>query len=423
MNNREAIGIKGLSKRYRMGEVNGRTLIKDINLLLNRFPGKRLSGRKGRSECNAKRYIWSLKDINLSIGHGEVFGIIGSNGAGKSTLLKILSRITSPTEGEIRISGKVSSLLEVGTGFHPELTGRENIYLNGAIQGLKRKEINDKLDRIIEFSGVTSFIDTPVKRYSSGMKVRLGFSVAAHLEPDILIIDEVLAVGDFEFQNRCLKKIRDVASSGKTIIMVSHNLSSIANMCIRAAFLKEGRLIDVGETDDVISSYLNMKKENDSCNLVEVRDRAGKGEAKFVKAEVLDGNYGKIEYLKSGEKAQFQLVVRNITSIPMKSCRVSMVIRNGFNDLILLSSEFNLDYIELPPGDTSMIFSIENLPLADGEYHASLFIESAGELLDWVEDGLRIRVLNGDFYETKASLVGAWKKNVIMVKQSFEIQR
>ena len=212
---------------------------------------KKLSGKVDESEL-----FWALKDINFSLKQGEVVGVIGKNGAGKSTLLKVLSRITTPTEGAVTIKGNVASLLEVGTGFHPELTGRENIYLNGAILGMKRKEINEKFNDIVEFADIEKFVDTPVKRYSSGMYVRLAFSVAAHLDPDILIVDEVLAVGDSHFQKRCMGKISDVASQGRTVLFVSHNMYSISQLCSRVIWLENGQIIQSGSCGEVISKYL-----------------------------------------------------------------------------------------------------------------------------------------------------------------------
>lgn len=239
-----AIKIDHLSKRYAIGKEKDSSL---RGTLSNLFKGS----------SGAKDEFWALKDINLEINRGDVVGIIGKNGAGKSTLLKILSQITQPTEGRIEINGRVASLLEVGTGFHPELTGRENIYLNGTILGMTRKEVKAKFDEIATFSGVEKFIDTPVKHYSSGMYVRLAFSVAAHLEPEILIIDEVLAVGDAEFQKRCLGKMEDVASNGRTVLFVSHNMAAVKSLCTRGVFLGQGKLRFSGNINETIQSYIS----------------------------------------------------------------------------------------------------------------------------------------------------------------------
>jgi lipopolysaccharide transport system ATP-binding protein len=261
------IFVDNLSKRYRLGlkEKQAETLAGQIgNLIKSPWQNLKRLRDMSRFRVEDESVFWSLKDINFEVKEGEVLGIIGKNGAGKSTLLKILSQITDPTSGKIEIHGRVASLLEVGTGFHPELSGRENIYMNGTILGMTRREINTKLDEIIDFSGVEKFIDTPVKFYSSGMKVRLGFSVAAHLEPEILIIDEVLAVGDFEFQAKCLGKMEDVAGQGRTVLFVSHNMQSVNSLCTRALILDNGILVFNGETKKAIDKYQFEKVDTKS---------------------------------------------------------------------------------------------------------------------------------------------------------------
>lgn len=276
-----AIKVENLSKIYRLGEIGTGTLSKDIERLIKtKLLGKEdpfliIGEKNDRTKKGLNDLVYSLKDINFEIKQGEATGIIGSNGAGKSTLLKILSRVTSPSSGSVNIKGRVASLLEVGTGFHPELTGRENIFLNGAILGMKKNEIRRKFDEIVDFSGVERYIDTPVKRYSSGMYVRLAFAVAAYLESEILIIDEVLAVGDAEFQKKCLGKMDEVSSKqGRTILFVSHNIQAINNLCKNSIMLKDGCLAEVGITKDVVFKYLNGDKlenlnipfENDEIN-------------------------------------------------------------------------------------------------------------------------------------------------------------
>jgi lipopolysaccharide transport system ATP-binding protein len=244
-----AITIDGLSKRYRIGELKAAygTLRDSVAHWVK---------RTSHIEHERRKEIWALRDVSLEIEEGEVVGLIGRNGAGKSTLLKLLTRITTPTAGTAELRGRVGSLLEVGTGFHPELTGRENIFLNGSILGMKRREINTKLSEIVEFAGVGEFLDTPVKRYSSGMHVRLAFSVAAHLEPEILLVDEVLAVGDAEFQKRCLGRMEDLNSSGRTIVFVSHNMQTISQLCDRAVLLDHGRVAADGRSSEVVAQYL-----------------------------------------------------------------------------------------------------------------------------------------------------------------------
>ena len=258
------IKVENISKQYRLGEVGTGALSHDINRWWHKVRGKenpylKIGEANDRTTKGDSDYVWALRDINFDVQQGEVLGIIGRNGAGKSTLLKILSKTTTPTTGSIKVKGRIASLLEVGTGFHPELSGRDNIFLNGAILGMTKKEIKSNFDEIVDFAGVERYIDTPVKRYSSGMYVRLAFGVAAHLEPEILIVDEVLAVGDAEFQKKALGKMKDVSEQGgRTVIFVSHNMGAISSLCKNALVMKEGLLVDSGETEAMIKSYLQI---------------------------------------------------------------------------------------------------------------------------------------------------------------------
>jgi lipopolysaccharide transport system ATP-binding protein len=270
------IKVEGLSKQYRLGVVGTGTMRDDLIKWWSALRGKenpllKLGESNDRTQTGNSNYVWSLKDINFEVNQGDVLGIIGRNGAGKSTLLKVLSRITAPTTGSIKIKGRVASLLEVGTGFHPELTGRENIYLNGAILGMKKAEITRKMDEIIAFSSVERYVDTPVKRYSSGMYVRLAFAVAAHLDPEILILDEVLAVGDTEFQNKCLGKIKDISTQGRTVLFVSHNMGSIQNLCNRGLLLNNGEVVFDGKANDAVSEYVARAINFNSANFIEIQ--------------------------------------------------------------------------------------------------------------------------------------------------------
>jgi lipopolysaccharide transport system ATP-binding protein len=257
------IKVENLSKQYRLGSVGTGSLAHDLNRTWQRIRGKedpylKIGETNDRTQKGTSEYVWALKNINFEVKQGEVMGIIGRNGAGKSTLLKILSRTTTPTTGSVKIKGRVASLLEVGTGFHPELSGRENIFLNGAILGMSKQEIKNKFDEIVDFAGVERYIDTPVKRYSSGMYVRLAFGVAAHLEPEILIVDEVLAVGDAEFQKKALGKMKDVSKmDGRTVLFVSHNLTAIKNLCSKSVFMNNGFIKMIGNTEEVMNSYLS----------------------------------------------------------------------------------------------------------------------------------------------------------------------
>lgn len=258
-----ALEIENLSKQYRLGQVGTGTLSHDLNRWWHKIRGKedpylKIGESNDRSQKGESDYVWALRDVNFKIEQGDTVGIIGRNGAGKSTLLKLLSKVTKPTTGKIKVNGRIASLLEVGTGFHPEMTGRENIYLNGAILGMTRREIKQKFDEIVDFAGVERYIDTPVKRYSSGMYVRLAFAVAAHLESEILIVDEVLAVGDAEFQKKCLGKMGDVSKGqGRTVLFVSHNMTAVESLCRNALFIKNGQLNSLGITADIIKEYLS----------------------------------------------------------------------------------------------------------------------------------------------------------------------
>src|SRR5436190_9343737 len=285
------IKAEHLSKRYRIGARSGFTSLRDAVAAGIRAPLRRLrqSGERGTE-------IWALKDVSFEIAPGEVVGIIGRNGAGKSTLLKILSRVTEPTTGRIELYGRIGSLLEVGIGFHPELTGRENVYLNGAILGMPRAEIRRKFDEIVQFAEIERFLDTPVKRYSSGMYVRLAFAVAAHLEPDILLVDEVLAVGDAAFQRKCLGKMEQVAGEGRTVLFVSHNMTTIQSLCTRAYLLEGGQIAETGPSRKVVRSYLQVMTSTVATELDEREDRRGDGSvrATSMRVESLDGDASSI---------------------------------------------------------------------------------------------------------------------------------
>lgn len=288
-----AIKVENLSKQYRLGLVGTGTLSHDLNRWWARIRGKedpflKIGEANDRSSTGKSDYVWSLKDINFEVKQGEVLGIIGKNGAGKSTLLKILSKVTGPTTGKITAYGRIGALLEVGTGFHPELTGRENIFLNGAILGMKKHEIKAKLDEIIDFSGCARYIDTPTKRYSSGMTVRLAFAVAAFLDPEILIVDEVLAVGDAEFQKKAIGKMQDISrGEGRTVLFVSHNMTSIKTLCSRAVILKQGSILLDGPTASIVDQYLSLESYNKTA--VSWKDSPkGDNDARLIAARIVN---------------------------------------------------------------------------------------------------------------------------------------
>lgn len=279
-----AIEFENISKQYRLGLVSTKTLSHDLNrwwqtsILHHEDPYLKIGETNDRASKGNSEYVWALKDINFKVEEGDVVGIIGKNGAGKSTLLKLLSRVTTPTTGTIRARGRIASLLEVGTGFHQEMTGRENIYLNGAIMGMTKQEISRKLDEIVDFSGCERYLDTPVKRYSSGMTVRLGFAVAAHLDPEILVVDEVLAVGDAEFQKKAIGKMQDIShGQGRTVLFVSHNMASVKSLCKHGIILKNGHIQDMGDIDPIVSHYLRGDTGIENYKVWSTPEIKGKG--------------------------------------------------------------------------------------------------------------------------------------------------
>jgi lipopolysaccharide transport system ATP-binding protein len=370
-----AITVENLSKQYQIGVNRNkryRTLRESIG---NGFMslGDRLRPARGvaNSTSHGSGTHWALKDVSFEVQPGEVVGVIGRNGAGKSTLLKILSRITEPTSGRAKIRGRVGSLLEVGTGFHPELTGRENIYLNGSILGMSRREIERKFDEIVAFSEVEKFLDTPVKRYSSGMFVRLAFAVAAHLEPEILIIDEVLAVGDAKFQKKCLAKMDDVKHGGHTVLVVSHQIQVIQAICDRSILLEEGRIEKIGDTADVVATYLGSSREH--TNLRHFRQE-GTGEAQLLEMRVTTDSSTSPREVLRGEslRAELLLLVRQ----ELQESNVSMALRNSAG-LELFSHCWSDQYACLPtlrPGIHAINLEVPTRFLRPGPYSLSLCV-------------------------------------------------
>ncbi len=345
----EVIKVEGLSKLYRLGLVGRRTMAEDLNRFVARIRGKedpylKIGETNNRVIKGRTEFVWALKNINFEVKDGERFGIIGKNGAGKSTLLKILSRVASPTKGSVKVKGRVASLLEVGTGFHPELTGRDNIYLNGVILGMTQNEIKSKFDSIVDFSGVERYIDTPVKRYSSGMYVRLAFAVAAHLEPEILIVDEVLAVGDAEFQKKCLGKMHDVSEKeGRTVIFVSHNLQAIKNLCQKTIILNNGELFAQGSTEDSLKLYNELTRDikiDANTDINNHLTRRGNGMIRFTNIEVLD-SYGKKKFkFELGETVRFKISYEVFKE--MKGITISIGILSGLSKECLTVAHYEL---------------------------------------------------------------------------------
>ncbi|MEM9830568.1 MAG: polysaccharide ABC transporter ATP-binding protein [Bacteroidota bacterium] len=370
-----AISVENISKRYLIGDTSSGSL-REV-----------LTGFFSNQGSQKTEEFWALKDISFEVKRGEAIGIIGKNGAGKSTLLKVLSRITEPTTGRIEIDGRVSSLLEVGTGFHPELTGRENVFLNGTILGMSRDEIKAKFDEIVDFSGVEKFLDTPVKRYSSGMKVRLAFAVAAHLEPEILIVDEVLAVGDAEFQSKCLGKMRDVAGEGRTILFVSHNMGAVKSLCQRGIFLQQGKVAKTGTASEAVDYYLE--------NAVEL---------KGVFSLPLPSLESQLEKLGYATEITIENEQSEITSIlPLAKpwqVRVKFTLLNHVSHFIIAIGIKTTDDTairttwskpqDLEPGDYEAVFRDDSVFLCSGVYKLAIGLSSRERSFQYFSEGAYI---------------------------------
>lgn len=412
-----AIKADRLSKHYRLGAATAQhNTLRDH--LMHRLRG--LTRRRGR-QAESESSFWALRDISFEVKRGEVLGIVGHNGAGKSTLLKILSRITQPTTGTADIYGRVSSLLEVGTGFHSELSGRENIFLNAAMLGMRREEVRRKFDEIVDFSGVEAFIDTPVKRYSSGMYVRLAFAVAAHLEPEILIVDEVLAVGDASFQQKCLGKMEEVSRSGRTVLIVSHNMTVIEGLCERAILLEKGRIARIGKTHEVVEGYADAIRGLAGTAIEARQDREGLGEILLTRIEVLDGDKHPVAAAITGRDAVIRLYYRCAKGKEFSNCRVSISV-NGrkAQDLFVLST----DIVDPKPltlrGEGYVDFVVPELPLTGGAYFFQSYIESNGHAQDWIRNVAPFSVLDADYYGTGKLCPPGWEANGVLVRYRWE---
>jgi len=396
MSNLTTIRVEGLSKQYHIGTHKSFDKLSDkvADAVMSplRRAGKLLRGQAtGAAELDEA--FWALKDVSFEVKRGEVVGIIGRNGAGKSTLLKVLSRITAPSQGYADIHGNVGSLLEVGTGFHPELTGRENVYLNGAILGMKKVDIDRKFDEIVAFSGVEKFLDTPVKHYSSGMYVRLAFSVAAHLETDVLMVDEVLAVGDAEFQKRCLGKMDSVASTGRTVLFVSHNMGLIQTLCHRGLFMKDGRLVSDGPSGDVVQMYLEHLKVQGQQDLTKRVDRSGRGQVKLISAKAYNGSAGTTAALSTGKPARFEFEIDK----PMVGLTCNFFVYDSMGRAVVnFKSTSNGDEDEIDPRETTkFVCEFDELLLLRGSYRVDTVVRGGGDVQDKVEAAIMFDVEDG----------------------------
>lgn len=391
-----SLRVDGLGKKYHIGNEQSFDKLSDqiSNMLSTPFrrAGKLLRGQAtGAAELD--QVFWALKDVSFDVKRGEVVGIIGRNGAGKSTLLKVLSRITDPSEGYANIYGRVSSLLEVGTGFHPELTGRENIYLNGAILGMKKQTIDRQFDEIVAFSNIEKFLDTPVKHYSSGMYVRLAFSVAAHLEPEVLLVDEVLAVGDAEFQKKCIGKMETIASTGRTVLFVSHNMGLIQTLCQRGIMLQNGQVIADGHINKVVSLYLEQLKTQGEFNLADRTDRRGKGDVKLINVATFNGNPDSHGVLRTGKPAHFVFEVDR----PMVGLACNFVIHDSMgHPITAFKSTSNGPDDEMTSDQTRFVCELDELLLTPGSYRVDVAIRGNGDLQDMIEAAAMIEVQDGN---------------------------
>jgi lipopolysaccharide transport system ATP-binding protein len=377
---------ENISKQYRLGQVGTGTMAHDLNRWWHQIRGKenpylKIGDTNDRSTKGESDYVWALQDINFEVERGEILGIIGKNGAGKSTLLKILSRVTAPTTGSIKFGGRVASLLEVGTGFNGEMTGRENVYLNGAILGMTKKEIASKIDEIIDFSGCERYIDTPVKRYSSGMYVRLAFAVAAFLEPDILIIDEVLAVGDAEFQKKAIGKMQDISrQGGRTVLFVSHNMAAIQSLCTKAILLEKGKITASGEVEDVLEKYLlNDNKEDiykvkNESFVVEIRQK-----------KIIDFQ----------EDIKIDMLIDSIIDFDQEIF-IDFAILNKLEEFVI---HYRMNYdnqsVKIKKGNSTFSFVVDNPRLVLGDYTFVFYIyDQVGKVLFWVENSSQFQTSN-----------------------------
>lgn len=425
-----AIEFENISKQYRLGLVSTGTLSHDLNrfwqtkVLRREDPYLKVGEVNDRAHKGDSEYVWALKDINFKVEQGDVVGIIGRNGAGKSTLLKLLSRVTAPTTGTIRARGRIASLLEVGTGFHPEMTGRENIYMNGAIMGMSRAEITHKLDEIVDFSGCERYLDTPVKRYSSGMTVRLGFAIAAHLEPEILVVDEVLAVGDAEFQKKAIGKMQDVSrGEGRTVLFVSHNMGAVKSLCTKGLVLNNGTIVHQGEIADSINEYIKtfVLPPQNSPVLELPRQGLCSGKIKFTDIAFLDRN-NNTTVPRCGNYLKIRISV-DVQKPGYSGCRVSCGIYDLFeNILTTFPTDVKMKEFHLTEGNHHLELEIEKLPLTTGSYKILLWSDISHECADFIDKKILMNVEDDDFYGSGRSIPSHVNGKVVLYDHNWTIK-
>jgi len=407
-----AIRVENLSKAYKIGKAGKRykTLREDlVGLLKQPF---------SRQTVRSTELFYALNDVSFELKQGEVLGIIGRNGAGKSTLLKILSRITPPTAGQAEVYGRVGSLLEVGTGFHPELTGRENIFLNGAILGMTRREIQRKFDEIVDFAEVEQFLDTPVKRYSSGMYVRLAFAVAAHLEPEILVVDEVLAVGDSRFQEKCLGKMNAVAHEGRTVLFVSHNMATVQQLCRMGLLLEAGKVVFQGQIEETIARYTrhtaNIIEDN---ALGQRRDRKGDQSLRFERAVAYNNEDKSLERILSGQNIWLRFYYKSAKTYNRAAVNIAFNVYNSQGVLLTNLNSKDTGQSWLPVGNEGYFeCSWPRFNLRSGVYFCTLYCEINGTIVDWIQSAFQLNVEDGDFFNS-GSLVERSQGDILVEYQ------
>jgi len=394
------IQVENLWKEYRLGVINHHTLTRDLQSWWARVRGKEdPNSQIGSVSTESEDRFWALRDVSFEVKQGDILGIIGRNGAGKSTLLKILSQVTAPSKGEVRFKGRIASLLEVGTGFHPELTGRENIFLNGAILGMSKADIRKKLDEIIAFAEIEKFIDTPVKRYSSGMYVRLAFAVAAHLEPEILIIDEVLAVGDAQFQKKCLGKMENVGKEGRTVLFVSHNMAAVLGLCSQGVLLEQGSIASKGKVTDVVSNYLDAISSSSRASIADRTDRKGNQQLTFTSFELKNSDGQIIDNVRLGKSVDLVFKYQSSAAAELRNVHVAIGIHGKFDENLfhLSTSVQGADFEYLPPSG-EIICRLPQLPLQPGIYCFNLFSTVGGEISDWLQNAGTIEIETGNLF-------------------------
>lgn len=415
---------ENLGKKYYIGKQEKYKTFRETLAQTALSPFRRsVQALRGESQRAAglEREIWALQGVDFEIEQGEVVGIIGRNGAGKSTLLKILSRITEPTTGRARVRGRVGSLLEVGTGFHPELTGRENIYLNGAILGMRKAEIERKFDEIVAFAETEDFLDTPVKHYSSGMYVRLAFAVAAHLEPEVLLVDEVLAVGDITFQKKCLGKMGDVAKTGRTVLFVSHNMAAISALCSRAFLLEGGRLVDQGDVQEVIGRYMESTLYASQTPLRERSDRQGSGRMRFTGITFLNGGNKPAEAAVAGQPLTALLDYEAADGRSLRNVDIDLAFYGPMGQLLFYcKAQLARGNFELLPPRGRIACHIPKFPLPPGRYRYKLWSQVNRVTADKVEDAGVLPVEPGDFYGS-GFLPTKNPEGIVMVDHRWEL--